>query len=57
MAISLGFGVLFSTVIILLMVPAFYLIVEDLKTIILEAVGDCGRIFGKVGRLLKSGVK
>jgi multidrug efflux pump subunit AcrB len=31
MAISLGFGVLFSTVIILGIVPAAYLIVEDLK--------------------------
>jgi len=30
MAISLGFGVLFATVIVLLLVPALYLIVEDL---------------------------
>ena len=31
MAISLGFGILFSTVIILVMVPALYIILEDLK--------------------------
>ncbi|MFO8058271.1 MAG: efflux RND transporter permease subunit [bacterium] len=31
MAISLGFGLLFSTMIILVLVPCFYLIVEDLK--------------------------
>jgi len=31
MAISLGFGVLFGTVIILLLVPALYLIVDDIR--------------------------
>ncbi len=31
MAISLGFGVLFATVIVLLLVPAVFLIVEDVK--------------------------
>jgi len=31
MAISLGFGVLFATVLILLVVPSVYLILEDLK--------------------------
>ena len=31
MAISLGFGVLFATALILLVVPAIYLIVEDLR--------------------------
>ena len=31
MAISIGFGILFSTVIILLLIPAGYLILEDLK--------------------------
>lgn len=31
MAISLGFGVLFATFIILLLVPALYLIIEDLR--------------------------
>ncbi|MEX1013484.1 MAG: efflux RND transporter permease subunit [Waddliaceae bacterium] len=31
MAISLGFGILFATFIILLLTPCFYLIIEDLK--------------------------
>ena len=31
MAISLGFGILFATVIVLLLVPAFYLVVEDVR--------------------------
>ena len=31
MAISLGFGILFSTLIILVMVPALYIILEDFK--------------------------
>ena len=34
MAISLGFGVLFATVIVLLLVPALYLIVEDLTGVL-----------------------
>jgi hypothetical protein len=29
MAVSLGFGVIFATVITLLMVPAYYLILDD----------------------------
>ncbi len=33
MAISLGFGVLFGTVIVLLLVPAIYIIVEDLTAV------------------------
>lgn len=33
MAVSLGFGVLFATVIILLLVPALYLIIEDLRAL------------------------
>ena len=33
MAISLGFGILFATFITLLIIPAFYLVVEDLKSI------------------------
>jgi multidrug efflux pump subunit AcrB len=33
MAISLGFGILFSTIIILVLVPALYLVVEDLKAV------------------------
>lgn len=34
MAISLGFGVMFSTFIILLLVPALYLIIEDAKELL-----------------------
>jgi len=33
MAISLGFGIMASTFIILLMVPAFYTILEDVRTL------------------------
>lgn len=33
MALSLGFGVLFATVIVLLLVPALYLVVEDIRRI------------------------
>jgi multidrug efflux pump subunit AcrB len=33
MAISLGFGILFSTLIILILVPALYLVVEDVKNL------------------------
>ena len=31
MAISLGYGILFATVITLVLVPSFYLIIEDLR--------------------------
>ena len=31
MAISLGFGILFATAVVLLLVPAFYLIIEDFR--------------------------
>lgn len=34
MAISLGFGILFSTVIILVLVPCLYLILEDIKNVL-----------------------
>jgi len=33
MAISLGFGILFSTLIILILVPSLYLVVEDVKNL------------------------
>ena len=33
MAISLGFGVLFATVVVLLLVPALYLVIEDVRGI------------------------
>ena len=39
MAISLGFGVLFSTFVILLLVPALYLILEDIKGIPVDQEG------------------
>jgi len=34
MAISLGFGVLFATLITLVLVPSFYLMVEDLHKLV-----------------------
>ncbi len=40
MALSLGFGVLFATMITLLLVPAFYMIEVDIKEIILEILDD-----------------
>jgi hypothetical protein len=36
MAISLAFGVLYATLISLLLVPAHYLILEDLKALLLS---------------------
>jgi multidrug efflux pump subunit AcrB len=36
MAISLGFGVLFATFITLLVVPSLYLIIEDIKALVLR---------------------
>ena len=44
MALSLGFGVLFATFIILLMVPAFYVILQDLKEIFQETGRDVFKI-------------
>ncbi len=38
MAVSIGFGVLFATLITLLMVPAHYLILEDLKAIFADDI-------------------
>ncbi|MFT5684598.1 MAG: multidrug efflux pump subunit AcrB, partial [Myxococcota bacterium] len=43
MAISLGFGVLFSTGIILLLVPALYLVLEDAKVLFARLRGDTER--------------
>jgi multidrug efflux pump subunit AcrB len=40
MAISLGFGVLFVTFVVLLLVPALYMIVEDVRS--LFGAGDPG---------------
>jgi len=33
MAVSLGFGILFATMLTLVLIPVFYLIVEDIKNI------------------------
>ncbi len=40
MAISLGFGILFATLIALLLVPCLYLVVEDLRKIFLRSETD-----------------
>ncbi|MCF8079027.1 MAG: efflux RND transporter permease subunit [Desulfobacterales bacterium] len=45
MAVSLGFGVLFATVITLALVPSIYMIVEDFKRIAKKAEG--GRALGE----------
>ena len=39
MAISLGFGILFSTVIVLVLVPALYIILEDIKAAFAKVFG------------------
>ena len=39
MAISLGFGILFATVIILLLVPAVFLVIEDLRDWLADRFG------------------
>ncbi|MCP4753793.1 MAG: efflux RND transporter permease subunit [Proteobacteria bacterium] len=52
MAISLGFGVLFSNIIILLMVPAFYAVLQDLKELLGETMGDLSRLAGLPFRLV-----
>jgi multidrug efflux pump subunit AcrB len=39
MAVSLGFGVLLATFITLALVPAFYLIVEDFKSVFSKHIG------------------
>ena len=44
MAISLGFGVLFATFIVLLLVPAVYLIVEDVKALVSRSVPAEGTV-------------
>lgn len=36
MAISLGFGIIFATSIILIMVPCLYLVLEDMRLLIKE---------------------
>jgi hypothetical protein len=43
MAVSLGFGILFATLITLLLVPCLYLIVEDLRPLQVCADFQTGR--------------
>jgi multidrug efflux pump subunit AcrB len=43
MAISLGFGILFSTLITLILVPALYLIIEDVQRLFRYAFGSRGK--------------
>ena len=38
MAVSLGFGLLFATILILIVLPCFYLIMDDLKQMILNKI-------------------
>ena len=38
MAVSLGFGLLFATILILIVLPCFYLIMDDLKEMILNKI-------------------
>jgi multidrug efflux pump subunit AcrB len=45
MAVSLGFGILFATMLTLILIPTFYLIVEDIKN-----------IFRKIMKGIRSGV-
>ena len=40
MAVSLGFGLLFSTLLILLVLPCFYLIADDLRERVVSAASD-----------------
>jgi len=50
MAISLGFGTLFATLIALLLVPAFYMIIEDLRNL-------TNKIYSKEGVIDKIPIK
>ncbi|MEC8906986.1 MAG: hypothetical protein VX407_07555, partial [Verrucomicrobiota bacterium] len=36
MAISLGFGILFATAITLILVPSIYLVLEDVKNLLIK---------------------
>jgi len=43
MAVSLGFGLLFATVLILVALPCFYLIADDLRSRVLRGLHQSGR--------------
>jgi len=38
MAVSLGFGLLFATILILIVLPCFYLIMDDLKELVIKKI-------------------
>jgi len=40
MAISLGFGILFAALITLVLIPALYVIIEDVKNLIARVTGE-----------------
>ena len=40
MAVSLGFGLLFATILILIVLPCFYLIMDDLKELVIKKIKD-----------------
>ena len=44
MAVSLGFGILFSTLILLLLVPCLYVIVEDLRGVFRKGGEETGAV-------------
>jgi len=44
MALSLGFGILFATVITLFMVPTNVMIVDDFKRLIRRLLGNSGAL-------------
>lgn len=43
MAISLGFGILFATLLTLLLIPSLYMIIEDLKRLVRRAISNLFR--------------
>ena len=50
MAVSLGFGVLFATGITLVLVPALYVILEDIKKQLRLMRGDVKKVWGFLGK-------
>lgn len=51
MAISLGFGILFATAILLLLIPSLYMLIEDLRALVLgkpETEARAGALEGEV---------
>ena len=47
MAVSLAFGVVFATFITLVLVPTWYLILEDMRAALRWMFGSSGRILGQ----------